>query len=274
MAVSAETAASIAANRQRYLELKSAGQAPARPLPPNSPRGLLIEPARVLRRESIPGGWYASYALRRGQALRLGNPQGTPGVSLFAWNADETSERLNVGDTVKVQWSAELRKGRLLLSDMGRVLLSIIEDSCGAHDALVGGSTPASNEQKYGDASLRSTRENLVLAAGKLGQSRCDVGPCVTFFAPVATDASGRFHWQENRIGRGDFVDLRAEMNLLVAVSNCPHPLAPGVHAPDEIEVTLWNAPPPAPDDDCRTGSVEALRAFENTDACFAGALA
>lgn len=274
MAVSAQAAARIAANRQRYLELKSAGQAPARPLPPNSPRDLLIEPARVLRSESIPGGWYASYALRRGQALRLRNPQATPGVSLFAWNDDEPSERLNVGDTVKVQWSAELRKGRLLLSDMGRVLFSIIEDSCGAHDALLGGSTPASNEQKYGDASLRNTRENLVLAAGKLGLDRRDVGPCLTFFAPVATDAQGRFHWQENRIARGDFVDLRAEMNLLVAVSNCPHPLAPGAHAPGEIEVTLWNAPPPMPDDACRTGSVEAQRAFENTDACFGGVAA
>ncbi|MGQ0531036.1 MAG: urea amidolyase associated protein UAAP1 [Panacagrimonas sp.] len=270
----ARTAASIAANRQRYLELKSAGQQPARPLPPNSPRELAIDAARVLRRESIPGGWYASYALKRGQALRLLNPQATPGVSLFAWNADEPSERLNVGDTVKVQWSAELRKGRLLLSDMGRVLLSMIEDSCGAHDALLGGSTPASNAQKYGDASLRNTRENFVLAAAKLGLGRRDVGPCVTFFAPVAADGQGRFHWRENCITRGDFVDLRAEMNLLVAVSNCPHPLAPGVHAPDEIEVTLWNAPPPAPDDDCRTSSVEALRAFENTDACFVGVLA
>jgi urea carboxylase-associated protein 2 len=266
MAVSAETAARIAANRQRYLELKSAGQAPAKPLPAPSRRDLAVD-APMLRRDCIPAGWYASYALRRGQILRILNPEATPGVSLFAWNADDTSERLNVGDTVKVQWTAELRKGRLLLSDMGRVLLSIVEDSCAAHDALIGGSSAAS----VAESGRRNTRENLVLAAGKLGLDRRDIGPCVTFFAPVSVDARGRFHWQEGRVQAGDFVDLRAEMNLWIAVSNCPHPLAPATVEARDIEVLCWDAPPPMPDDLCRHASVEAVRAFENTDVLFAG---
>ncbi|MGQ0699670.1 MAG: urea amidolyase associated protein UAAP1 [Panacagrimonas sp.] len=270
MPVSAETAALIATNRKRYLELKSAGQAPTKPLPPPSPRNLALDPSRIVRRERIPCGWYWSTKLLRSQGLRLLNPEATQGVSLFAWNADDASERYNAGDTVKIQWSAELRKGRLLFSDMGRVLFSIIEDSCGAHDALVGGSTAASNAAKYGDASLRNTRDNLVLAAGKLGLDRRDVGPCVTFFAPVSTDAEGRFHWHSDRVHAGDFVDLRAETNLLVAISNCPHPLAPGSYEPREIEALVWNAPPPEPDDLCRRLSAEAHRAFENTDAFFA----
>jgi uncharacterized protein len=266
-ALSAETAALIATHRQRYLELKSAGQAPSRPLPPPSPRDLPIDPARILRRETIPGGWYGVLRLQRGEALRVCNPEATPGVSLFAWNALDPSERYNAGDTVKVQWNATLRKGRLLLSDMGRVLLSLIEDSCGAHDTLLGGSTPASNAERYGDASLRNTRDNFRLAAGKLGLDGRDVGPCVTFFAPVAVDAQGRFGWQPGRVQRGDFVDLRAEMPLWVAISNCPHPLAPGAWVAQDIELIHWRAPPPPADDVCRGGSVEAVRAFENTDA-------
>ncbi len=269
MPVSAQTAASIAANRQRYLDLKAVGQKPAKPLPPASARNLALDAGRIVQREIIPGGWYASFALRRGQALRLLNPQATPGVSLFAWNADDTSERYNAGDTVKIQWSAELRKGRLLFSDMGRVMLALIEDSCGAHDALVGGSTATSNTERHGDAVLRNTRDNLVLAAGKLGLGRRDVGPCVTFFAPVVTDAEGRFHWQDGRVQAGDFVDLRAEMNLQVAISNCPHPLAPGAYAPQAIEAMVWNTPAPAADDLCRTLSAEAQRGYENTDAVF-----
>lgn len=267
MAVSAETAALIATNRQRYLELKSAGQAPSRPLPPLSPRDLAIDPARIRRRETIPGGWYSVARLQRGEALRVFNPEATHGVSVFAWNALDPSERYNAGDTVKVQWNAALRKGRLLLSDMGRVLLSLIEDSCGAHDTLLGGSTPASNAERYGDASLRNTRDNFVLAAGKLGLDGRDVGPYATFFAPVGVDAQGHFGWQHGRVQRGDFVDLRAEMPLWVAISNCPHPLAPGPWVAHSIELIHWSAPSPPVDDFCRYGSAEAIRAFENTDA-------
>jgi urea carboxylase-associated protein 2 len=233
--------------------------------------GARVDAANVLQRETIPGGWYATFMLRRGEVLRLLNTSGTPGVSMLMWNADDTSERYNAGDTVKVQWTAELRKGRVLFSDMGRVLLSIVEDSCGAHDTLVGGSTPASNERKYGDASLRNTRENLVLAAGKHGLTRRDIGPVITFFAPITVDAEGRFAWRNGVVAPGDFVDLRAEMNLLVAVSNCPHPLAPDTNfAPGDIDALRLHAPIATKDDLCRKATAEARRAFENTDPLFA----
>ena len=84
------------------------------------------------------------------------------------WNADDTSERFNPADTVKVQWTARIGQGKLLLSDMGRVLASITADSCGLHDCIAGGSTPESNARKYGEASShRNTRDNFLLAAGK-----------------------------------------------------------------------------------------------------------
>lgn len=272
MPVSTETASHIEANRTCYLQLKAAGQVPAKPLPPRTQRdGALLDRALVLHSETIPGGWYWPTRLARGQAMRLLNASGTHGVSVFVWNADDPSERYNAGDTVKVQWTAELRKGRLLLSDMGRVLCSLIEDTCGAHDSLSGGSTAKSNTEKYGKAGLRNTRDNLVLAAGKFGLGRRDVGPCVTFFAPVVTDAQGRFVWRDAAVQPGDFVDLRAEMNLLVAVSNCPHPLSPKAdYAPGEIQAVVWSAPAPGPDDLCHTATVEARRAFENTNSLFA----
>ena len=271
----AELAARIESYRRRYLELKAAGQAPARPLPPPTARAAApLDAQRVIHRETIPGGWYQATRLARGQALRLINSSATPGVSVMLWNADDTSERYNAGDTVKVQWSAALRKGRVLFSDMGRVLASITEDSCAAHDTLVGGSTAASNLAQYGapcgDAGLRNTRDNLLLAAAKLGLSRRDLAPCISFFAPVVTDARGSFVWQEGQVQAGDFVELRAEMNLLLAISNCPHPLAPGTTcAPGEVEAVVWRAPPPTADDPCRTGSAEAQRGFANTDPLF-----
>lgn len=269
MAVSAEPqagkAATIAANRRRYEELKAAGQGKDLPLPPPTARdGAPLDPARVIHREMIPGGWYWTARLARGQALRLLNPAATPGVSFFAWNADDTSERYNAGDTVKVQWTAALAKGRVLLSDMGRVLASITEDSCAAHDALLGGSSAASNAAKYGRDGLRNTRDNFVLAAGKLGLSRRDLAPCISFFSPVATDAAGRFHWRDGVLQAGDFVELRAEMNLLLVVSNCPHPLAPGAYAPQAIEAIVHTPPAAGADDLCRHASAEARRGFDN----------
>jgi urea carboxylase-associated protein 2 len=189
-------------------------------------------------------------------------------VSIFLWNADDTSERYNAPDTVKVQWTARLTRGKLLLSDMGRVLASITADTCSAHDSIAGGSTPESNMRGYGVPGLRNTRDNFVLAASKHGLGARDVAACTTLFAPVQVDATGRFVWRDGVLEAGDFVDLRAEMNLIVALSNCPHPLSPG-RAPEAhpVRAILWRSPAAEPDDLCRTASQEAERAFQNTDA-------
>ncbi len=254
-------------HRQRYVALRSQARARATELPALPPPAL--EAAAIEHLAAIPGGWYDSFRVRRGQALRLVNTHGNPGVSVLLWNADDTSERYNLGDTLKLQWTARLAGGRVLFSDMGRVLASIVADSGARHDALVGGSTAASNQRQYGDADLRNTVANFRLAAGKLGMGVRDVPPCLTFFAGVSVDAEGRFAWQEGATRPGDAVDLRAEMNLLVAVSNCPHPLAPGPWTPGPIEVVVWTPPPADPDDPCRTFGEEAARGFENTDALF-----
>jgi urea carboxylase-associated protein 2 len=268
-----DLAAVIAARRARYDELKRRGQdfAP-RALPPlSSLPAPAIADGAVIHRETIPGGWYWTTTLRRGEALRLGQSAGPSAVALLAWRLDDPSERLNHADTVKVQWTSALRKGRVLLSDMGRVLLSIIEDSSGAHDPLAGGSTAASNRSRYGEGSYRNTRDNFVLAAGKLGLTRRDIPPFISFFAPVGVRQDGSFDWYEDRRRPGDFVDLRAEMDLMVALSNCPHPLDPNpVYAPLPVDIVRFRAEI-ATDDICRTATAEAIRAFENTDAAFAG---
>ena len=260
--------AEIAVNRANYERLKSAGQGAApRALPPLTPKdGAALAPEHIFARESVPGGWYWSSRLRRGDTMRLFNAAGRSSASVIAWNALDVSERINHADTVKVQWSASLRKGRVILSDMGKVVFSITQDTSGAHDALVGGSNAASNARKYG-GDFRNTRDNFILAATKLGLARADIPLPVTFFAPVETDAEGNFVWNEAKRAKNDFVDLRAEQDLLVAISNCPHPLDPAPeYAPGAIELIRYRLPVPA-DDFCRTGSAESMRAFDNTDA-------
>lgn len=257
--------ANIAANRARYDALKKAAEGDTpRALPPATARDAApLAESDIRHRETIPGGWYWTKLIRRGEALRIVNTSATPGVSLFTWNAQDTSERYNSADTVKIQWTCALRKGRVLFSDMGRVLLSIVEDTCGAHDTIVGGSTRASNARKYGDASLRSTSENMLLAAGKLGLGARDLAPLVTFFAPVSI-VDGKPTWREGVLQAGDFIDLRAELDLIVAVSNCPHPLAPdAVLAPGAIDCIVHRSASLS-DDLCRCAGPEAARGFEN----------
>jgi uncharacterized protein len=225
-----------------------------------------IPDTSALRQETIPGGWYWSVRLRRGTALRLANPHGTHGVSALFWNADDPSERYNAADTVKVQWTTRLTTGLVLLSDMGRVLMSVIADTGHGHDAVIGGSTPETNRRRYGADGLRNTRENLQLAAAKHGLGPPDVGPCVTFFASVVTDDEGDFHWTPDGSRPGGAIDLRAEMDLIVAISNCPHPLSPDrEYAPKPVTAIVWTPPPAGPDDPCRTAGIEAERAFANT---------
>src|SRR6202045_4723097 len=205
------------ANRRRYEELRSAGQElTPKSLPEATPlNGAPIAPEKVIGREQVPAGWYATVRLRRGEALRIVDDLGTSSVSMIGWREEDTSERINCADTVKVQWSAAISKGRVILSDMGRVFVSLVEDTSGAHDLMVGGSTPASTLTAFGAAS-RNTHENFLAAAAKVGLGLRDIPPCVTFFAPVSVDANGRFLWRADRKRPGDFVDLRVEMNVIL----------------------------------------------------------
>jgi uncharacterized protein len=259
----------IAANRQRYEEHQKKGLefAPkAFPAPSILPAPA-IEATAVIHKETIPGGWYWSTLLKRGEALRIDQQDGGSTLALIAWNAADTSERLNLVDTAKVQWTTALGKGRVIFSDMGRVMFSMIEDSSGAHDCLMGGSTVASNAAKYPGMKTRNTRDNFVLVAGKLGLDRRDIPAVLNLFAPVGIDDTGAFHWQGKRSNSGDYAELRAEMDMLVGLSNCPHPLDPApTYAPAPITVTRFLCEAPATDDLPRTATAEAVRGFENND--------
>lgn len=258
----------IAADRARYEAHQQAGLGFAtRALPEASPLPAVpLAAESVIASETIAGGWHWSTLLRKGEALRIAQLYGSASVALVCWNARDTSERLNLPDTAKVQWDTRVQKGRVLFSDMGRVLLSVTEDSSGgAHDVLLGGSTAAANAAKYPGAVTRNTRDNLVLAAGKLGLSRRDIPMALTLLAPVrVSDEDGSFAWQPGLLNGGDYVDLRAEMDLLVALSACPHPLDPSPdYAPNPVEIIRYRASVAA-DDLSRTATAEAVRGFEN----------
>lgn len=253
-------AAAIAADRARYEAHQKRGlEAAPRALPALSP-----VPAPAVRdalgAQTVPGGWYDVIRLEHGQSLRIQSGGLGGSLSLAVWSAADTSERMNLPDTVKVQWTTELRRGRVVFSDMGRVLFSITEDSCGGHDVLTGGSPAAAPFTP----AHRSTRENMILAAAKLGLVKRDLHALFTLFAPARVDAEGRFLWNPALLTGQDWVEIRAEIDLLIAVSNDRHPLDPA--SGDIPPVTLTKLPATAipQDDPCRNASAEAARGFDN----------
>lgn len=260
--------ARIDALRQRYLDLKAAGQQHApKAFPGPSPLPApAIDDTALIHQETLPAGWYWTSALAKGDVLRIVNTTGRSAVAFTCWSKADPTERFYHGDTVKIQWTARLSKGRLLLSEMGRVLASITEDSNGFHDVLMGGSNAASAVKQFGPGRCRNTRDNLIGAVSKFGLGKGDIPPIITFFAAVATDEQGALHWQPNKRQAGDYIELRAEQDLLVTLSNCPHPLDPATSFdPGDVAIVRYRDQPAAANDLARTATIEAVRAFENT---------
>lgn len=224
--------------------------------------------------ETVAPGGYTSRSIARGTRLRLIDTGGDACASLNIFNAAMPTERLNVADTVKVQWNGYLGQGKLLLSDMGRVLMSIILDDAGTHDAFCGTSNAASNARKYGEGrnsgAYPNGRDRLILGAAKHGLTRRDVHPCVNLFKSAKIEADGTITPEIGPFAPARSVILRAEMDVIVVIANCPHVLDPRRewHV-TPLRLTAWRGPVTPADDPVRNAAPEALRAFLNVEDYF-----
>jgi urea carboxylase-associated protein 2 len=228
----------------------------------------------LLWEETIAAGGYATRRLARGSRLRLVDLQGDACASVLIFNAEMPTERLNVADTVKIQWNAYLGAGKLLLSDMGRVLMSILEDEAGTHDAFCGTSNAATNQAKYGEGrnsgAFPNGRDRLLLGSAKHGLQRRDVHPCVNLFKGARIEADGAITPLVGPYDAGRAMILRAEMDVIVVIANCPHVLDPR----DEwtvtpLRVSAWRGAITPADDPIRMATPEGLRAFLNVEDYF-----
>ncbi len=239
------------------------------PLADDLPLGVTADD--LVWEETIAAGGYATRRLSRGARLRLIDLKGDACASLLVFNADMPTERLNVADTVKVQWNAYLGKGKLLLSDMGRVLMSFLEDDAGTHDAFCGTSNAAANAAKYGEGSnsgpFPSGRDRFLLGAAKHGLQRRDVHPCVNLFKGATITADGTIEPQIGPFAPGRSVVLRAEMDVIVVIANCPHVLDPRTEwTVTPLRATAWRGDVTPQNDPIRNATPEGLRAFLNVE--------
>jgi urea carboxylase-associated protein 2 len=230
----------------------------------------------VTIQETLRGGQAWSRRLRRHQVLRLTDETGTACVSALFFNADETLERYNMADTLKAQFTAFLTAGRVLYSDMGRVLCSITADTCGWHDTISGCGDATSTRKRFGDGRYqdlrndfhRNARDNFLVELGKHGLGKRDLVANVNFFARVVVGDDGATAWVPRNSRAGASVDLRFEMDTLVVLSNTPHPLDPtDVYQPLPVTLAVWTGPAASVDDPCRLSRPENERGFALTAA-------
>jgi urea carboxylase-associated protein 2 len=234
-----------------------------------------VSPADLVWEETLASGGYAGRQIRRGTRLRLTDLDGDASVSMLLFNAERPVERLNIADTLKVQWTGYLEEGRLLLSDMGRVMASLVEDRAGTHDGFCGASNAASNARRYGDGfnhgSHPNARDRLSLGVAKFGLGRKDIHPCLNLFKGVRIAQGGATVLDIGPYPPGRHLTLRAEMDLIVVLANCPHVLDP---RPDyqvtPVRATAWTGPVTPADDPIRNATPEGHRAFLNVEDYYA----
>ena len=228
--------------------------------------------------EALRGGQMWSRVLKRGQLLRLTDVDGGACVAALFYNADQPIERYNMPDTLKAQHIARITAGYVLYSDMGRVLCSVVSDTCGWHDTITGVADSALSARKYGPGDYqalrndrhRNSRDNLLVELGKYELGKRDFGATVNFFAKVLPDADGKLSWVPGHSKAGAAVELRSEMNTLVVLSNTPHPLDPAPkYAAKNVRIGVRPAGPVRADDACKKSCPENERGFALTDAYF-----
>jgi urea carboxylase-associated protein 2 len=213
--------------------------------------------------------------LKRGTALRITDVEGGANVAAYFLNFELPAERFNLPDTLKAQHTARITKGHVLYSDMGRILCSVTEDTVGWHDPIAGISNAAQVEKKYGKLTYQQARNNwrqnardgLLIELGKYGLGPRDLHATVNFFSKVTVDSDGQLHYVANHSQPGSYVELRAEMSVLVLLNTCPHPLDTGAaYAPKPVELSISRVPAPRTDDLCRTLCPENMRGFLLTE--------
>ena len=232
----------------------------------------------LLWEDTVQAGASWTHVLKRGTALRITTLGDGANVPAIFYNFDCPIERYSMPDTLKAQHTAHLRRGFVIYSDMGRILCSVTEDSCGWHD-LIGGHSTASivrdhfgsqRYQEHRNDFCRNTRDNFLIELANWGLGLRDLSANVNFFSKVQVDPDGSMTFVAGNSKAGDVVELRAEMNVLLVLDTGQHPLDPATtYSPVPIHIAVRKTTPAGADDPCRIGCPENSRGFINTDRYF-----
>jgi urea carboxylase-associated protein 2 len=196
----------------------------------------------------IPGAAHWSMRVPQGHILTATDLEGGANLSLLFYNPDNLLERYNAPDTLKCQHTFKLTTGHCLYSDMGRVFCTIVRDDTGWIDTVCGVANKTQVTRKWGERNYQGDRNRwkqngydaLLVEVAKYGLGKRDLAANLNLFSRVSTDAKGNLSFTEHHSQAGNKISLRFEMDTLVVLTTCPHPLNPATDYPFKpVELVL-----------------------------------
>ena len=198
------------------------------------------------RRFTVPAGDYFLQRIAAGSVLRIIDLEGNQAADTLFYKADDISERYSAMDTVREQGNIYLTAGSILKSNFNRGLLEIVADTCGRHDTLGGACATESNTVRYDleKRCMHACRDSWMLALQErpeFGLSKIDVTHNINFFMNVPVTPEGSLTFEDGISAPGKYVELKALVDVLVLVSNCPQLNNPcNGYNPTPIELVVW----------------------------------
>ncbi len=211
---------------------------------------LLVESERQASnstyRSVVPAGESWIREIPKGAYLRIVDLEGNQAVDTLFYNAHDYSDRYSAQDTIRNQRNIYLTTGTRLMSTLGNILMTIVADTCGRHDTLGGACAAESNMVRYAleKRYMHACRQSFLKAIVEWehGMDKRDITSNINFFMNVPVTPGGDLHFEDGVSAPGKYVELRAEMDVLALISNCPQLNNPcNAYNPTPIEVLIWD---------------------------------
>ena len=207
----------------------------------------LLQPAHAIYRQIVKAGDPWSREIKKGQFLRIVDLEGNQAADTLFYDARNPENRYSASDTIRHQSALYLTTGTRLLSTEGDFLLTIVADTCGRHDTLGGACSRESNVMRYAFEKefMHACRDSFIRGAQECGceLTKRDLTCNINFFMNVPVSPAGELTFADGVSGPGKYVELRAEMDVIALISNCPQLNNPcNAYNPTPIEVLVWDA--------------------------------
>jgi hypothetical protein len=195
---------------------------------------------------TLPAGDGWMHEIKKGQTFRIVDIEGNQAVDTLFYNAADMSDRYSAPDTIREQGGIYLTTGTTLFSSEGNVLAKIVADTCGRHDTLGGACAAESNQVRYSldKRWMHSCRDTFMLTISRWGRgvTKCDITHNINFFMNVPVTLDGGLSFEDGVSSGGRYVEMRAEMDIVCLISNCPQLNNPcNAYNPTPVRLLIWD---------------------------------
>jgi urea carboxylase-associated protein 1 len=205
-----------------------------------------LEPTGAIYDLTLPAGDGWMHEIKKGQTFRIVDLEGNQAADTLFYNAHDMADRYSAQDTIRSQQSIYLTTGTKLISSEGNVLLTITADTCGRHDTLGGACATESNQVRYSldKRWMHACRDTFMLQVVRWGRgaTKADITHNINFFMNVPVTPDGGLRFADGVSAGGRYVEMRAEMDVIALISNCPQLNNPcNAYNPTPIRLLIWN---------------------------------